>query len=115
MMVGTDVSRTCGGDGNVSPELVLRLQAPVDHRFDNLGHERDKERVRDVRLGVRKQMVQGRGHGEPCTRRKTEMTATEWRSFGELYERPWGVSCNGLGGKRKRRGRGLKRRARGGL
>ena len=36
MMVGMVVSWTCGGDENVSPELVLRLQAPVDHRFDNL-------------------------------------------------------------------------------
>ena len=53
MMVGTDVSRTCGWHGNVSLELVLRLQAPVDHRFDNLGHEMDKERVRATRKGTR--------------------------------------------------------------
>ena len=54
MMVGTEVSWTCGGDGNASPELLLRLRARVDHRFDNLGHERDKERVRETRKGTRK-------------------------------------------------------------
>ena len=53
VMVGTDVSRTCRGDGNASPELLLRLRAPVDHHFDNLGHEMDKERVRETRKGTR--------------------------------------------------------------
>ena len=54
MMVGTEVSWTCGGDGNALPELLLRLRAPVDHRFDNLGHERVKERVRETRKDTRK-------------------------------------------------------------
>ena len=52
-MVGTDVSGTCGRDGNVSPELLLRLRAPVDHRFDNLGYEISKERVRETRKDTR--------------------------------------------------------------
>ena len=53
MMVGTDVSGTCGRDGDVSPELLLWLRAPVDHRFDNLGHENSKQRVRETRKDTR--------------------------------------------------------------
>ena len=39
-----------------SPELMLRCPAPVEHRFDNLRHEKIKEWVREVRLGTKKLM-----------------------------------------------------------
>ena len=48
-MVRTRVSGTCGRDGDVSPELLLRLRAPVDHCSVDLGIKQTKKGVRDVR------------------------------------------------------------------
>ena len=75
MMACTWVTKTCRGSENTSPELLLRLRAPVDLRFNDLGHERQQGEVREMRKGAREVMETRKGREDAGTHRNVSSTA----------------------------------------
>ena len=55
-MVCSRMSGKRWSDGDGSLELTLRQLAPIDHRFDDLVHEKTGEKVRDVRKLARERL-----------------------------------------------------------
>ena len=91
-----------------SPEGRSRRRASIDGAGEGSAAPRDPKKYRDA-PGC--SGGNGTGGGWLRSYRSTprfKEYGGGFRKSGELNGQPWGVNCSGLGGKRKRRGRGLR-------